>query len=97
MRGLNVATADTNAAAPRIVTHARCEGGAFSHSRCQSAISGSKVRRTVASDAGAAAKIANRDYRLVEMYTFVAVVYFIISFSLSVIVKRLQTRMAIVR
>ena len=32
---------------------------------------------------GAAAKIANRDYRLVEMYTFVAVVYFIISFSLS--------------
>jgi glutamate/aspartate transport system permease protein len=46
---------------------------------------------------GAAAKIANRDYRLVEMYTFVAVVYFIISFSLSVIVKRLQTRMAIVR
>ena len=28
---------------------------------------------------GAAAKVANRDYRLVEMYTFVAVVYFIIS------------------
>src|SRR5215217_1215028 len=39
---------------------------------------------------GAAAKIANRDYRLVEMYTFVAVVYFIISFSLSYVVKRLQ-------
>ena len=32
---------------------------------------------------GAAAKVANRDYRLVEMYTFAAVVYFIISFSLS--------------
>jgi glutamate/aspartate transport system permease protein len=46
---------------------------------------------------GAAAKIANRDYRLVEMYTFVAVVYFIISFSLSYLVKRLQSRMAIVR
>ena len=28
---------------------------------------------------GAAAKVANRDYRLVEMYTFVAVVYFIMS------------------
>ena len=30
---------------------------------------------------GAAAKVANRDYRLVEMYTFVAVVYFVISYS----------------
>ena len=46
---------------------------------------------------GAAAKIANRDYRLVEMYTFCAVVYFIISFSLSYMVKRLQQRIAIVR
>jgi glutamate/aspartate transport system permease protein len=46
---------------------------------------------------GAAAKIANRDYRLVEMYTFVAVVYFIISFSLSYLVKVLQQRVAIVR
>ena len=46
---------------------------------------------------GAAAKIANRDYRLVEMYTFVAVIYFIISFSLSVLVKRLQARIAIIR
>src|SRR5919201_626200 len=44
---------------------------------------------------GAAAKIANRDYRLVEMYSFVAVVYFIISFSLSYLVKRLQQRIAI--
>src|SRR5216683_1602900 len=40
---------------------------------------------------GAAAKIANRDYRLVEMYSFAAVVYFIISFGLSLLVKRLQT------
>jgi glutamate/aspartate transport system permease protein len=46
---------------------------------------------------GAAAKIANRDYRLVEMYTFVAVVYFILSYSLSLLVKRLQDRIAIVR
>jgi glutamate/aspartate transport system permease protein len=44
---------------------------------------------------GAASKIANRDYRLVEMYSFVAVVYFIISFSLSLLVKRLQARIAI--
>jgi glutamate/aspartate transport system permease protein len=44
---------------------------------------------------GAASKIANRDYRLVEMYSFVAVVYFIISFSLSALVKRLQARIAI--
>jgi glutamate/aspartate transport system permease protein len=46
---------------------------------------------------GAAAKIANRDYRLVEMYTFVAVIYFIISYSLSLLVKRLQERTAIIR
>jgi len=46
---------------------------------------------------GAAAKVANRDYRLVEMYTFVAVVYFVISFGLSTLVKRLQARIAIIR
>ena len=46
---------------------------------------------------GAAAKIANRDYRLVEMYTFVAVVYFVISFGLSTLVKNLQQRIAIIR
>jgi glutamate/aspartate transport system permease protein len=46
---------------------------------------------------GAAAKVANRDYRLVEMYTFVAVVYFIISYTLSVMVKRLQDRVAVIR
>ncbi|ARP80317.1 amino acid ABC transporter permease [Bordetella genomosp. 8] len=46
---------------------------------------------------GAAAKIAQRDGRLVEMYLFAAVVYFIICFTLSRLVKRMQTRMAIVR
>ena len=46
---------------------------------------------------GAAAKVANRDYRLIEMYTFVAVVYFVISFTLSYLVKRLQQRVAIAR
>ena len=46
---------------------------------------------------GAAAKIANRDYRLVEMYTFAAVVYFVVSYGLSALVKGLQERIAIVR
>src|SRR5881394_3472500 len=46
---------------------------------------------------GAASKIANRDYRLVEMYTFVAVVYFIVSYSLSLLVRHLQNRIAIIR
>src|SRR6476659_882006 len=46
---------------------------------------------------GAAAKIANRDYRLVEMYTFVALVYFLVSYGLSMLVKRLQDRIAIIR
>jgi glutamate/aspartate transport system permease protein len=46
---------------------------------------------------GAAAKVANRDYRLVEMYSFVAVVYFIVSYTLSSAVKRLQDRIAVIR
>jgi glutamate/aspartate transport system permease protein len=46
---------------------------------------------------GAAAKVAQRDARLVEMYLFVAVVYFIISFSLSFLVKRLQERIAVIK
>ena len=46
---------------------------------------------------GAASKVANRDYRLVEMYTFVAVVYFVICYSLSMLVKQLQDRIAIIR
>jgi glutamate/aspartate transport system permease protein len=46
---------------------------------------------------GAASKVAQRDGRLVEMYTFVAVVYFAICLSLSYLVKYLQKRVAIVR
>ena len=46
---------------------------------------------------GAAAKIANRDYRLVEMYTFAAAVYFVISFGLSLLVKQLQAKIAVIR
>lgn len=46
---------------------------------------------------GAASKIAQRDGRLVEMYIFVAAVYFVISFGLSKLVKSIQTRVAIVR
>jgi len=46
---------------------------------------------------GAASKIAQRDGRLVEMYLFAAVVYFIISFAASLLVRRLQSRIAIIR
>lgn len=46
---------------------------------------------------GAASKVAQRDGRLVEMYIFAAVVYFLISFALSRLVKRLQARIAIPR
>ncbi len=46
---------------------------------------------------GAAAKIAQRDGRLVEMYLFVAAVYFVICFTLSALVRRLQRRIAVIR
>lgn len=46
---------------------------------------------------GAASKIAQRDGRLVEMYVFVAVVYFVLCYALSFLVKRLQQRVAIIR
>jgi glutamate/aspartate transport system permease protein len=46
---------------------------------------------------GAAAKIANRDGRLVEMYLFAALVYFVISFTASRYVRRLQARVAVIR
>jgi len=46
---------------------------------------------------GAASKVARRDSRLVEMYLFVAVVYFIMAYTLSTGVKHLQNRLAIVR
>lgn len=46
---------------------------------------------------GAASKIAQRDGRLVEMYLFVAVVYFVFCYVLSTAVKKLQQRVAIIR
>ena len=46
---------------------------------------------------GAAVKIAQRDSRVVEMYAFVAVVYFVMCYFLSYLVKRLQKRIAIIR
>ena len=46
---------------------------------------------------GAASKVAQRDGRLVEMYLFVALVYFVISCFASYGVRRLQARIAIVR
>lgn len=44
-----------------------------------------------------ASKIAQRDGRLVEMYLFVAIVYFVLSFTLSQLVKRFRNRIAIIR
>jgi glutamate/aspartate transport system permease protein len=46
---------------------------------------------------GAATKVARRDGRLVEMYLFVAIVYFVMSYALSSGVKKLQGRIAVVR
>jgi glutamate/aspartate transport system permease protein len=46
---------------------------------------------------GAASKIAQRDSRLVEMYLFVAIVYFVLCYTLSYGVKRLQKRIAVIR
>ena len=46
---------------------------------------------------GAAGKVAQRDSRLVEMYLFVAVTYFVMCFGLSLGVKALQKKIAIVR
>jgi glutamate/aspartate transport system permease protein len=44
---------------------------------------------------GAAAKIGQRDGRLVELYLFVAVVYFIICLAASQLVRRLQRRLTV--
>ena len=41
---------------------------------------------------GAANKVAQRDGRLVEMYLFAALVYFVLCFGASLFVKRLQRR-----
>jgi glutamate/aspartate transport system permease protein len=46
---------------------------------------------------GAASKIAQRDGRLIEMYLFVAVVYFVICYTLSYGVKHLQRKIAVIR
>jgi glutamate/aspartate transport system permease protein len=46
---------------------------------------------------GAASKIAQRDGRLIEMYLFVAVVYFVLCYTLSFGVKRLQKKIAVIR
>jgi glutamate/aspartate transport system permease protein len=46
---------------------------------------------------GAASKVAQRDGRLVEMYLFAAIIYFVISFAASFLVKRLEARTAIIR
>jgi glutamate/aspartate transport system permease protein len=46
---------------------------------------------------GAASKVAQRDGRLVEMYVFAAAVYFVFCFAASQAVKRLQSRIAIIR
>lgn len=46
---------------------------------------------------GAAVKVAQRDGRLMEMYLFAAVVYFLISYSASLYVRHLQRRISIVR
>ncbi len=46
---------------------------------------------------GAAVKVAQRDSRIVEMYAFVAVVYFLMCFALSTLARRLQKRIAIIR
>lgn len=46
---------------------------------------------------GAAVKVAQRDGRLMEMYVFAAVVYFIISYSASQFVRYLQRRNTVAR
>ena len=46
---------------------------------------------------GAASKIAQRDGRLIEMYLFVAAVYFVLCYTLSYGVKNLQKKIAVIR
>ena len=46
---------------------------------------------------GAATKVAQRDGRLIEMYTFVAAVYFVLCYALSYAVRRLQHKIAVIR
>jgi glutamate/aspartate transport system permease protein len=46
---------------------------------------------------GAAVKVAQRDNRLIEMYMFVAVVYFIMSYAASLFVRYLRQRTSVAR
>ena len=46
---------------------------------------------------GAASKVAARDGRMVEMYLFVALIYFVICFGLSRLVNVIQKKVAIIR
>lgn len=46
---------------------------------------------------GAATKVAQRDGRIVEMYLFVALVYFVMSYGMSLIVKHQEKKLAIGR
>jgi glutamate/aspartate transport system permease protein len=46
---------------------------------------------------GAADKINQMEFRPIELFSFVAVIYFIICFGLSTIVKKLQNKIAIIR
>ncbi len=46
---------------------------------------------------GAASKVAQRDGRLIEMYSFVAAAYFVLCLALSILVRRLQQRIAVIR
>lgn len=46
---------------------------------------------------GAASKIAQRDFRMVEMYLFAAVIYLVISLAASQLVRALRRRIAIIR
>jgi glutamate/aspartate transport system permease protein len=46
---------------------------------------------------GAASKVAQRDGRLIEMYTFVAIVYFVLCYTLSYAVKSVQKKIAVIR
>jgi glutamate/aspartate transport system permease protein len=46
---------------------------------------------------GAASKIAQRDGRLFEMYAFAGLVYFVICYGLSLLVKKLQSKIQVIR
>jgi glutamate/aspartate transport system permease protein len=61
------------------------------------ALGGASGANLIGGVLGAASKVAQRDGRLVEMYLFAALVYFVISFAASLLVRGLQRRVAIIR